>query len=304
MSKERLEDFIHNGGYLTAVCGLFTCAMLGLFGPQFWLIGGAMIVGGLAAGQLSPSITDILVAGKEALVAKLTGHRARAPAKNAAQTCVIVRRDPSPSEASTGYCRDGNTYEIKNWGGPYYNSPSGTCYYRNGKLHRDDGPANVYGYPQGTNEEGVLNVVEYCCDGVLHRDGGPARYVSYNTAGQLVNEYYRNGLLHREDGPAIVRSFPGGAQQEEYYRNGQRHREGGPAVIWFNPDEGRTVASYYLNGKLTQAAQTWIDGQLVSGPAESSSAPPAAAVAPSPPAADGQPVRPAAASTPAALVPA
>jgi len=72
---------------------------------------------------------------------------------------------------------------------------------RNGRLHRDDGPAIVY--PDGKQY--------WYRNGRLHRDDGPA--VVHPDGRQ---EWYRNGEFHRDDGPAIV--YPDGRQR--WYRNG------------------------------------------------------------------------------------
>ena len=63
-----------------------------------------------------------------------------------------------------------------------------TCYYLNGKYHREDGPAVIY--PDGT--------LHYYLNGELHREDGPA--IIYPGG----NIYYLNGKCHREDGPAII----------------------------------------------------------------------------------------------------
>lgn len=62
-------------------------------------------------------------------------------------------------------------------------------YYKNGELHRDDGPAYV----------GVDGSEEWFKDGNTHRDGGPA--ITNSTGSKA---WYQNGRLHREDGPAYI----------------------------------------------------------------------------------------------------
>jgi hypothetical protein len=76
-------------------------------------------------------------------------------------------------------------------------------WYRDGKLHRDDGPAVVF----------TDGCQEWYRHGKLHREGGPA--VDYKSGHK---EYYRDGKLHRDDGPAIVRAD--GTQ--EWWRDGKR----------------------------------------------------------------------------------
>ena len=62
------------------------------------------------------------------------------------------------------------------------------CWYRNGKLHRVNGPARV----------DRLGNSEWYRDGLLHRDGGPARVLLTG------REWYQNGVLHCDDGPAMI----------------------------------------------------------------------------------------------------
>jgi hypothetical protein len=81
---------------------------------------------------------------------------------------------------------------------------AGTKYwYKNGELHRENGPAIEY--LDGTKF--------WCINGLRHRKDGPAA--------EFVNgrkEWYKNGKLHREDGPAIER--PDGTK--EYWINGNK----------------------------------------------------------------------------------
>ena len=63
-----------------------------------------------------------------------------------------------------------------------------TCYYLNGKLHREDGPAIIW-------EDGTL---EYFLNGELHREDGPAiiypdgrifYYINYKNITEEVNKW-------------------------------------------------------------------------------------------------------------------
>ncbi len=83
---------------------------------------------------------------------------------------------------------------------------------KDGKWHRDDGPAVIRA--DGTQE--------WYQHGYLHRDGEPA--VIRPDGAQ---EWRQNDNLHRDDGPAWI--GPDGSQ--EWWQNGQRHRDDGPAVI-------------------------------------------------------------------------
>ena len=90
---------------------------------------------------------------------------------------------------------------------------SGTKHwYRDDKLHREDGPAVEYA--SGTKR--------WYRDGKRHREDGPA--IEYASGSKF---WYRDDKLHREDGPAI--EYANGTK--EWYRDGKLHREDGPAVV-------------------------------------------------------------------------
>lgn len=79
------------------------------------------------------------------------------------------------------------------------------CYYKEGKLHREDGPAVECS--DGTKEWWV--------NGELHREEGPA--VEYSDGGKF---WYKEGNLHREDGPAV--EYSNG--QKGWYTKGKEIR--------------------------------------------------------------------------------
>src|SRR6185437_15038802 len=104
--------------------------------------------------------------------------------------------------------------------------PNGVrVWYRDGKHHREDGPAIIW--PSGTKF--------WFLDGKQHREDGPA--VEWPDGGR---DWYRDGKLHRDGAPAI--EWPGGGRS--WYRHGKLHREDGPAIEW--PDGER---SWYQDGK-------------------------------------------------------
>ncbi len=85
--------------------------------------------------------------------------------------------------------------------------PDKTRYwYKDGKIHREDGPAVEY-------EDGAEF---WWFEGKRHREGGPAVEKS-----NRYKEWYMNGLLHREDGPAC--EYPGGTKH--WYLEGQEYSE-------------------------------------------------------------------------------
>ena len=121
-------------------------------------------------------------------------------------------------------------------------------WYRNGELHRDDGPAvewsngSKHWYKNGERhrdgEPAVDNNDEYKewrQNGKLHRDDGPA---IDNPNGSRY--WYRNGVLHRDDGPAV--EYADGAKH--WFQNGEPHRDDGPAVELANGDR-----YWYKKGK-------------------------------------------------------
>lgn len=62
------------------------------------------------------------------------------------------------------------------------------CWYKDDKLHRDDGPALKY-----------TSGLEYWYqNGNLHRDNGPAIYYPNGNVAWM-----QNNILHRLDGPAV-----------------------------------------------------------------------------------------------------
>lgn len=135
---------------------------------------------------------------------------------------------------------------------PYEVDTDGTKYwYKNGKLHREDGPAieradgTKYWYQHGQyhREDGPAieqadGAKKWFQHGELHRDDGPA--IEYPDG---TKNWFKNGKLHREDGPAI--EYPDGTKK--WFQNGEYHREDGPAV------EGANGAKYwYKNGKICE----------------------------------------------------
>lgn len=61
-------------------------------------------------------------------------------------------------------------------------------WYRNGRLHREDGPAAEY----------ISGLKEWYRAGILHKDDGPAREWIDGS-----RQWFSNGRCHRLDGPAI-----------------------------------------------------------------------------------------------------
>jgi hypothetical protein len=104
--------------------------------------------------------------------------------------------------------------EIKKW-------------YKNGELHREDGPAIITG-------NGAQHWYQ---NGELHREGGPALVCPYGS-----QYWYKRGLKHREDGPAVITDA-----YEEWYKHGLKHREDGPAFKHYN---NTNIEYWYFNNVL------------------------------------------------------
>ena len=98
-------------------------------------------------------------------------------------------------------------------------------WYKNGELHREDGPAVKRA--DGTKE--------WYREGRLHREDGPAIEWVDGT-----KEWFRKGKLHRKDGPAI--EYANGTRK--WYRNEKLHRENGPAI-----EQADGTKEWYRNGR-------------------------------------------------------
>lgn len=76
--------------------------------------------------------------------------------------------------------------------GIFINSKT-TTYYKNGKIHREDGPAIEW---RNGNTHWLLN-------DRLHRTDGPAIDLVETELECTVKKWSINGKYHREDGPAV-----------------------------------------------------------------------------------------------------
>lgn len=115
-------------------------------------------------------------------------------------------------------------------------SMHGTFYYKNGALHRDNGPAYI-----GSMQE------VYYKNGMIHREGDLPAITHFikNDKGEkqiMAEEYYKNGVLHRDNAPALMWST--GSYQ--HYKNGKFHNDKGPACHYVENE--KTTDEYYLDG--------------------------------------------------------
>lgn len=112
-----------------------------------------------------------------------------------------------------------------------YKAGEYNAWYREGALHREDGPAIEW---HDGSKAWLLNN-EY------HREDGPAKEMSDG-----YKAWYTNGKLHRENGPAV--EHKGG--YKAWYINGELHRENGPAIVWADGPR-----AWYVHGVQKTEAQ-------------------------------------------------
>jgi hypothetical protein len=90
--------------------------------------------------------------------------------------------------------------------------PENTTYYKNNKIHREDGPAIEW---RNGNMHWLFN-------DRLHRTDGPAIELVETELGCIVKKWSINGKYHREDGPAV--EFGNG--YKEWWIDGEKITEG------------------------------------------------------------------------------
>lgn len=114
-------------------------------------------------------------------------------------------------------------------------------------LHNDKGAALI----------GMVNtryVVRYYNNGKIHREDGPAEYIT--SLHMKILNWYTNNLLHsriydNELKPAKVMFIHNSVVKEVYYKKGKYHNDIGPAYIEYDLNKNITKKRYYLNGKKT-----------------------------------------------------
>lgn len=95
------------------------------------------------------------------------------------------------------------------------------CWYKNGKLHREAGPAII----EWNSDEKVIHK-EYYQDGLLHRENGPAVIKWSNTQKLLCKGYYKYGRLNQfkldpQKYPALVEYDKDGLMIRQEWENGE-----------------------------------------------------------------------------------
>lgn len=91
------------------------------------------------------------------------------------------------------------------------------------RLDSSSTPAFVW-----RSADGLTTMEKYYREGRLHREDGPALVWRYAN-GSTMEKYYRDGKPHREDGLAMVSRHADGTTVVEYFHDGKRHRGNGLA---------------------------------------------------------------------------
>jgi hypothetical protein len=93
---------------------------------------------------------------------------------------------------------------------------------------------------------GRARIEQWLRDGRLHRDDGPA-YVEIREDGSQSMGWYRDGKLHRADGPAWIDLHADGSRSERWYLDDAPHRSDGPACVITRLD-GSRVEEWWIAG--------------------------------------------------------
>jgi hypothetical protein len=104
-------------------------------------------------------------------------------------------------------CPDGTTYEYRR---------------KNGKCHREDGPAITVYRPDGSKSQ------EF---------------------------WYKNGKIYRADGPTATAYRPDGSKAEELWIENGNFRKDGPAKIEYGSDGSKSAEYWNKNGKMRKVQQ-------------------------------------------------
>lgn len=118
-------------------------------------------------------------------------------------------------------------------------------YIKDGKIHRDDKPAECCYYKTGNRLE------IYYQNGKRHKSDGPASHYYDKDNNVKGYYYYVDGKSHRLDGPAQASCFCDGdieIRYEIYCINDEYHRLDGPAIIEYHPNGNIRYQEYRING--------------------------------------------------------
>jgi antitoxin component YwqK of YwqJK toxin-antitoxin module len=105
-------------------------------------------------------------------------------------------------------------------------------------------------YKEYIDERGFLHKQWVNNSGVCHRDDGPADIGYYPDGSMCYEEFYINGVMHREGGPAEIIYYSNGLlKAETFVVKGKYHREDGPADISYLEDGSISFEAYYFKNK-------------------------------------------------------
>lgn len=117
-------------------------------------------------------------------------------------------------------------------------------YYKDDKLHRVDGPAEIYsghGYLRSCDRIEI-----WYLNGEFHRDNGPSNISSKYIDGKWVvvsENYMNNGQNHRADGPSEITYRDNGTIATETYMTNGKYRQGAPCHITYHDILGSKIAT-------------------------------------------------------------
>lgn len=121
-------------------------------------------------------------------------------------------------------------------------------WYKNDKLHRDDGPANKMWHNNGR-----IFYEEWFIDGKLHRNNGPSIQAWYKNGNQFYQWWHKSNLLERIDGPAVKQFYENGQDWCEYWcKDGEYHSLNNPAKRVWDINGNLTLEEWWKNGNLVQ----------------------------------------------------
>lgn len=166
---------------------------------------------------------------------------------------IDIRRE---SDGTLKFFRDGVLHREE---GPAVVRPcpggSEKLWYRSGKLHRDDGPAIER--ENGRTEhwlngerwlDGPWVLLQKAEGRIIEKTNPEEDGVELKVQPDGTVLWYRYDVLHRDDGPAVIRPCRNGQHDFFWYQYGKEHRDDGPAEM-----RGDGTRSWYLDGKRHRA---------------------------------------------------
>lgn len=128
-------------------------------------------------------------------------------------------------------------YDVPSMG--YGPDESGTLFKdKNGKFHREHGPAVIH--------NGASTTEEWWIHGIKKKE------MVFDCDGYSCTIWFdKNGKPHKDDGPASIHKHDGKIYKEIWYKHGMIHRDDGPA--YKDSSYGRTRNVYYYKGFMVES---------------------------------------------------